>query len=114
MKVLTSKKAIIVMLSLGSVVLAGTIKDINSRTVNRARALEELAPAERNLASDEGFGQQGVAVQRVEMNQSILINGQWEIMRIVGADGVVTLDKNNNPEDRKKSSKIKRINCLSK
>ncbi len=106
MKVLTSKKAIIVMLSLGSVVLAGTIKDINSRTVSRVRALEELAPAERNLASDESVEQPGVAVQRVDMNQSSRINGQWEIMRIVGSDGVVTLDKNNNPEDQKKASKI--------
>lgn len=105
MKVLTSKKAIIVMLSLGSVVLAGTIKDINSRTVSRARALEELAPAERNLASDENTGQR-VAVQRVDMNQALLINGQWEIMRIVGADGVVTFDKNNNPEDAKKANRI--------
>ena len=93
------------MLSLGSVVLAGTIKDINSRTVNRARALEELAPVERSLASDIN-GAQRVAVQRVDMSQSHLINGTWEITRIVGADGIVTFDKNNNPEDAKKSNKI--------
>ena len=36
MKVLTSKKAIIIALSLGSVVLAGTIKDIIARTVSKA------------------------------------------------------------------------------
>ncbi|MBC7428925.1 MAG: hypothetical protein H7336_09960 [Bacteriovorax sp.] len=105
MKVLTSKKAIIVMLSLGSVVLAGTIKDINSRTVNRARALEELAPAERTLASDENATQK-VAVMLVDMSKASLINGNWEITRIVGADGVVTFDKNNNPEDAKKINKV--------
>ena len=105
MKVLTSKKAIITILSLGSIVFAGTIKDINSRTVNRARALEELAPVERNLASDFQVGGK-VAVQRVELSQSHLVNGNWEIMRIIGSDGVVTLDKNSNPEDAKKDSKI--------
>ena len=105
MKVLTSKKAIIAALSLGSVVLAGTIKDINSRTVNRARALEELAPVERSLASDVD-GTQKVAIQRVDMSQSHLINGSWEITRIVGSDGIVTFDKNNNPEDAKKANKI--------
>ena len=106
MKVLTSKKAIIVMLSLGSVVLAGTIKDINSRTVNRARALEELAPVERSLASDEQDDAQKVAVMKVDMSQSHRINGNWEITRIVGSDGVVNYDKNNNPEDSKKLIRV--------
>ena len=105
MKVLTSKKAIIAILSLGSVVIAGTIKDINSRTVNTARALEELVPAERTLASDE-HATQKVAVMYVDMSKSALINGNWEITRIVGADGVVTFDKNNNPVDAKKVNKV--------
>lgn len=105
MKVLTSKKAIIAILGLGSVVLAGTIKDINSRTVNRARALEELVPAERSLASDVGVAQR-IAVMRVEMSQAYKINGNWEITRIVGSDEVVTFDKLNNPEDSKKTIKV--------
>ncbi|MBC7711994.1 MAG: hypothetical protein H7177_01550 [Rhizobacter sp.] len=105
MKVLTSKKAIIALLSLGTVVLAGTIKDINSRTVNRARALEELAPVERTVASDNHTSQ-NVAVMLVDMSKAALINGNWEITRIVGADGVVTFDKNNNPEDAKKVNKV--------
>jgi hypothetical protein len=105
MKVLTSKKAIIVMLSLGSVVLAGTIKDINSRTVNKVRALEELAPVERTLASDE-HATQKVAVMYLDMSKAALINGNWEITRIVGSDGVVTFDKNNNSANAKKVNKV--------
>lgn len=100
MKVLTSKKAIIVALSLGSVVLAGTIKDINSRTVNKKHAEAiEMAPIERNLASEEQTNTQRLAVMRVEMHEAFKIDGDWEVTRIVGADEVVTYDKNNNPED---------------
>lgn len=102
MKVLTSKKAIIALLSLGSVVLAGTIKDINSRTVNRVQA-EELAPVERSLASDGEVSLQRIAIMKVDMNQAFKINGNWEITRIIGADEVVTFDKNQNPDDAKKS-----------
>lgn len=106
MKVLTSKKAIITLLSLGSVVLAGTIKDISSRTVSRSHALEELAPAERSLASDEMGVEQKIALTRVEMSEAFKINGNWEVTRIVGADELVTFDKLNNPEDSKKMIKI--------
>lgn len=107
MKVLTSKKAIIVMLSLGSVVLAGTIKDINSRTVNKRHAdVEEFAPVERSLASDAQTHSQRIAVMRVEMSEAFKIDGEWEVTRIVGADEVVTFDKNNNPEDASKTIKV--------
>lgn len=103
MKVLTSKKAIIVALSLGSVVLAGTIKDINSRTVNRAhQELVEMAPIERNLASEAQTTSQRIAVMKVEMNEAFKIDGEWEVTRIVGSDEVVTYDKINNPEDAHK------------
>lgn len=103
MKVLTSKKAIIVALSLGSVVLAGTIKDINSRTVNRAhQELVEMAPIERNLASEAQTASQRIAVMKVEMNEAFKIDGEWEVVRIVGSDEVVTYDKVNNPEDAHK------------
>lgn len=103
MKVLTSKKAIIVALSLGSVVLAGTIKDINSRTVNRAHAEQiEMAPIERNLASEAQSASQRIAVMKVEMNEAFKIDGEWEVTRIVGADETVTYDKLNNPEDAHK------------
>lgn len=105
MKVLTSKKAIIAILSLGSVVLAGTIKDINSRTVSRKQALEELAPVERSLASDVTPSMR-IAIMKVEMSQAFKVNGNWEITRIVGSDEVVTYDKFNNPEDSKKVIKV--------
>lgn len=106
MKVLTSKKAIISILSLGSIVLAGTIKDINSRTVTKVRVTEEeVAPVERNVASEL----QKVARMYVPMNALNLakINAKWEIVRIIGADSVPTFDKINNPEDAKKSLKVK-------
>ncbi len=102
MKVLTSKKAIIAILGLGSVVLAGTIKDINSRTVNREHALEELAPVERSLASDVAPSMR-IAIMKVEMSEAFKINANWEITRIIGSDEVVTYDKLNNPEDSKKN-----------
>ena len=106
MKVLTSKKAIISILSLGSIVLAGTIKDINSRTVTKVQVIEEeVAPVERNVASEL----QKVARMYVPMNALNLakINAKWEIVRIIGADSVATFDKINNPEDAKKSLKVK-------
>ena len=103
MKVLTSKKAIIVALSLGSVVLAGTIKDINSRTVNKAHAeLVEMAPVERSLASEAQAVTHRLAVMKVEMNEAFKIDGEWEVTRIVGSDEAVTYDKLNNPEDANK------------
>lgn len=101
MKVLTSKKAIIAIMGVCSVVLAGTIKDINSRTVNREHALEEL-PAERSLASSELAHSVKIALMKVNMSEAFKVNGNWEITRIVGSDEVVTYDKLNNPEDAKK------------
>lgn len=106
MKVLTSKKAIISILSLGSIVLAGTIKDFNSRSVSKVETtIEDFAP-ERNVASDEAL--QRVARMYVPMNAENLakINAKWEIMRIIGSDEVVTYDKLSNPEDKRKSLKV--------
>ena len=107
MKVLTSKKAIIVALSLGSVVLAGTIKDINSRTVNKAhRELIEMAPVERSLASDEQINSPRIAVMKVTMSEAYKIDGEWEVTRIIASDERVTYDKINNPEDADKTIKV--------
>lgn len=107
MKVLTSKKAIIVALSLGSVVLAGTIKDINSRTVNKAhQELIEMAPVERSLASDEQTNSPRIAVMKVTMNEAYKIDGEWEVTRIIASDERVTYDKINNPEDADKTIKV--------
>ena len=54
MKVLTSKKAIITLLSLGSIVLAGTIKDIHSRSAKskQINATENEIPVERNVIAN--------------------------------------------------------------
>jgi hypothetical protein len=107
MKVLTSKKAIIAILSLGSVVIAGTIKDINSRTVSRVHTpfQEAMGPNERGLASDEK-GEQAIALTRVNMSDYAKINGTWEVTRIVGADEVIKFDKLNHHEDLKKTINI--------
>jgi uncharacterized protein YbcI len=105
MKVLTSKKALITLLSLGSVVIAGTIKDINSRRVSSFHAAEELTPSERNLASDSEAGQK-IALTKVTLDQAFKINGNWEVTRIIGSDEVVTFDKNHNPEDAKKMIRV--------
>lgn len=105
MNLLTSKKAIIALLSLGSMVLAGTIKDINSRSITKRHEILELSPAERSLASDD-YESQRVAVMRVNMSEASRIDGEWEITRIIGSDEIVTFDKYNNPEDKKKTIKV--------
>jgi hypothetical protein len=103
MRILTSKKAIITALSLCSIVLAGTIKDINSRTVRKSQAARELelAPADRGLASNEVSLDQKVAVMSLEVNDYNRkeINTKWEITRIIKNDETVAFDKINNPED---------------
>ncbi len=105
MNTLTSKKAILGILMAGSVVLAGTWKDINSRTVHKSHEVLELAPAERSLASNE-LMRMKIAVMKVEMSEQDKINGEWEIVRIIASNEVVTFDKNNNPEDARKNLKI--------
>ncbi len=104
MKVLTSKKAMIALLSLGTVVLAGTIKDINSRSISKKHEILEMSPAERNLASDDDSPQR-IARMKIPMSDAYKIDGEWEITRIVGSDEVVKFDKLNNPEDKKKTLK---------
>ncbi len=108
MTVLTSKKAIIAVLSVSSIVLAGTIKDMHShsaKAINTAVEEQEILPVERSVASE--------AVSRVAqiylpMNAENIkkINTAWEITRIVGSDEKVAFDKFANPEDAKKSIKV--------
>jgi hypothetical protein len=105
MKTLTSKKAILGILLAGSVVLAGTWIDINSRTVSKSHDALDLAPAERSLASNE-IMRMKIAVMKVEMSEQGKVDGEWEIVRIIASNEVVTFDKNNNPEDAKKNLKI--------
>lgn len=108
MKVLTSKKAIIALMSLGSVVIAGTIKDINSRTVSKMHApIYESAsgPSERGLASEER-NPPSFALTRVNMSDAAKVDGIWEITRIVDANEVIKFDKNNHHEDTKKTIRV--------
>ena len=107
MKVLTTKKVFIVAMSLASVLLAGTIKDINSRSVNLVSVeFEESSSVERSLASKDQDDRPRIANMKVEMNEAFKINGEWEITRIVGSDKMVTFDKINNHEDANKTIKV--------
>ena len=107
MKVLTTKKVFIVAMSLASVLLAGTIKDINSRSVNLVSVeFEESSSVERSLASKDQDDRPRIANMKVEMNEAFKINGEWEITRIVGSDKMVTFDKINNYEDANKTIKV--------
>ena len=110
MKILTSNKAIISLLGVSSIVLAGSIKDFHTHTVkiseNGATDKEEMLPVERNVASEAASK---VAQMYLPMNAEniVKINASWEITRIVGSDEKVAFDKFANIEDAKKSIKIK-------
>ncbi|MFA6237157.1 MAG: hypothetical protein WC635_07510 [Bacteriovorax sp.] len=109
MKALLSNKAMITFLSAGSIVLAGTIKDFNSRTVKSSdnEVIEkELVPAERSVASEavSKVAQLWLPLNDINKNK---VNTVWEITRIVGSDEQVAFDKLARPEDSKKSIKVK-------
>ncbi len=108
MKAFTSKKAIIAIMSVSSIVLAGTIKDLRSHSVKTAEieAVEqEVAPVERSVAS-EAVAKAAQVYLPVNAENIAKIDGEWEITRIVGADEKVTFDKFANPEDAKKTIKV--------
>jgi hypothetical protein len=108
MKVLTSKKAIIAILSVSSIVLAGTIKDIHSRAakLDNSKASEsEIIPVERNVASLAGSRVAQMYLPAIASNIA-QINTTWEITRIVGNDEVVAFDKLANSEDAKRTIKV--------
>lgn len=108
MKALTSKKAIIAIMSVSSIVLAGTIKDLRSHSVKSAEIEaidQEIAPIERSVASEAVSKVAQIYLPKNAENEQ-KINTVWEITRIVGADEKVTYDKLANPEDAKKSIKV--------
>ena len=107
MKVLTSKRGMIIALSLASVVIAGTIKDISSRSINiEPFEFAESVSVERSLASKEIVNKPRIAVMKVKMNEAFKIDGEWEITRIIGSDKNVTYDKLNNQDDANKTIKV--------
>ena len=108
MKSLFSKKIIIGLLSVATIVLAGTMKDIHTRNsfaINSIAEEKEIIPIERNLASEEDAR---VALMDLPINSenNKKINTNWEITRIVGSDEKVVYDKLANPEDSKKMVKV--------
>lgn len=107
MKALTSKKAIIAILSVSSIVLAGTIKDLRSHAVKKVEveSTEEVLSVERNVASEAVSKVAQIYLPKNAVNEQ-KINTVWEITRIVGADEKVSFDKLANPADAKRSIKI--------
>jgi hypothetical protein len=108
MKALTSKKALIAILSVSSLVIAGTVKDMrtHSKKLSSAQEQADSLLADRSVASLEASK---VAMMNLPMNAENIkkINSSWEISRIVDADKTVSFDKIQNPEDAKKSVKVK-------
>lgn len=110
MKLLTSNKAIISLLGVGSIVVAATLRDYRAHTSHRAPSenndKEEVLPLDRSVASE---AVSKIAQMYLPLNEMNIqkINSNWEITRIVGSDEVVAFDKNANPEDAKKFIKVK-------
>lgn len=110
MKLLASKKAIMAILGVSSVVIASTYRDMKSHSVAELKVdneREEEVALERSVASEEAPSK--VAQMYLPLNEENIkkINGGWEITRIVGADEKVAFDKFQNQEDSKKDIKVK-------
>jgi hypothetical protein len=110
MTLLSSKKALLGILGLSSVVLASTYRDIKSHQYVEMKIddeKEEVVPLERNVASEEAPSR--VALLNLPLTEANFkkINGEWEISRIVDNTEKVVFDKFQNQEDVNKSMKIK-------
>lgn len=99
MNLLSSQKAIFTILSLTTVVFAGTMKDISSRSVAKTHVAVANAPIERYVASDVASE---AVMMTLDMSQANKINGKWEIVKIISATKEVTFDKANNVDDSNK------------
>lgn len=99
MNLLSSQKAIFTILSLSTIVFAGTMKDISSRSVAKTHTVVANAPIERYVASDVASE---AVMMTLDMSQSHKINGKWEIVKIISATKEVTFDKANNVDDSHK------------
>jgi hypothetical protein len=109
MKLLSSKKAIISILGVSSVVLASTMRDMKSHTVLTEKLDDdkEMVPLERNVASAEApskVAQLYLPVNEVNIKK---VNATWDIARIIGSDEKVMFDKFQSQEDSKKSIKVR-------
>ena len=109
MNTLTSKKAILCILSVSSIVLAGAMKNTHSSNVEvvNSEIVEKIyIPVERNVAS-ENASKVAIVWLPVNEDNNNKINTVWEITRIVKSDELVAYDKLGNAKDAKKSVKIK-------
>jgi uncharacterized protein with HEPN domain len=110
MKLLASKKAILSILGVSSVVLASTYRDMKSESALQTKLADEKdndISLERSVASEEAPSK--VAQIFLPMNEENIkkINTSWEISRIVDSSEKVVFDKFQNQEDSKKSIKVK-------
>jgi hypothetical protein len=108
MKALTSKKVLIAIFSVSSIVIAGTIKDMRTHTKNLSheQVIEDSLSTERTVASVPGSMVAQMNIPMIAENYK-KINSKWEIVRIIDADKTVSFDKFQNPQDAKKSVQIK-------
>ena len=109
-----SKKTIIGILSVSSMVFANMVKERPHHTPTNQPLQHKLMlhhsspkffPPARNIASQEVKRVAQFYLPFSEKN-SKMINAKWEITRIIDENERVTFDKNLNPEDRLINSKV--------
>ncbi len=109
MKSLTLKKAILCILTVSSIVIAGALTKSSPSIVKMTNieiVEKNYLPVERSVAS-ENINKVAIMWLPVNEDNSSKINTVWEITRIVGSDELVIFDKLVNSKDAKKSLKIK-------
>lgn len=110
MKLLASKKAILSILGVSSVVLASTYRDMKSESELKSKLVEDKdydVTLERSVASEEAPSKIAQIFLPVNEDNIKKINTVWEISRIVDNTEKVLFDKFQNQEDSKKFIKIK-------
>lgn len=105
MKLLASKKALLSILGVSSIVIASTYRDIKSHTAYSEKIVdekEEMVALERNVASEEGPSRVVKLDLPVNAENIKKINGSWEVTRVIGSDEQVKFDKFQSQEDSKR------------
>lgn len=110
MKSLFTKKFLVGFLSIGTVVVASTMRDVKSplgkEVLSQNNTSDEQIESERGLASVEGVKVAQMYLPVVEQNIK-KINGEWDVTKLTGSNHVSAFNKFQNIEDTKKSLKIK-------
>lgn len=108
MEFLTSKKAVLSILGVSSIVLASTVRDMKSNAVTQNNSLDkEEIINERSVASEEAPSKVAQLYLPVNSENIKKINTNWEISRIIGSDEKAIFDKFQNQEDSKKTIRVK-------